>query len=133
VGSGRHLIALGLIAAIVLCAIGCGDDDDGDSGADTNGAAVAPAPEDAFRDFSTALEGQGMKVADLPKDELNGAETGLSISGSKSGTALLFSSEEKAKAYADEAKDKTTVVGTAVFQAPTQPDADFFADAYEGG
>ena len=28
--------------------------------------------------------------------------------------------------------DKTTTVGTVVFQAPTQADADFFAAAYEG-
>jgi hypothetical protein len=133
---GSRLIALLLIAAAALGASGCGGDDDSDSGDDTGAAAVAPAPDDAFKSFSTALEGQGMTVAELPADELDGAETGVSISGSKSGSGRLFSDEEKAKAYADDAAggdDKTKVVGTVVFTAPTQADADFFADAYEGG
>jgi hypothetical protein len=132
------MAALGLIAVVAICLGACGDDDEGDSsGADTSGVAVAPAPDDAFRDFSGALEAQGLVVTRLPSDALHGAETGREITGGKSGAALLFSTEDKAKAYAAEAEkagdDKTTVVATVVFKAPTQADADFFADAYEGG
>jgi hypothetical protein len=137
VGGRRQLVAVGLISFVVLCAGGCGGDDDSDSGTDTSGVAVAPAPDDAFRDLETALEAQGLTVTELPKDDLHGAETGRSISGSKSGTALLFSTEDKAKAYADQVAsggdEKTTVVGTAVFQAADQEDANYFAEAYEGG
>ena len=48
----------------------------------------------------------------------------------------LSATEAEAKKYADEVAkegDKTTIVGTVVLQAPTQDNADFFADAYEGG
>jgi hypothetical protein len=136
---GRHLTtALGLIAAVTICLGACGGEDESDSaGQDTSGAVAAPAPADAFRDFSGALEAQGLVVKSLPGDALHGAETGREVTGGKSGTAYLFSSEQKAKAYAagieTAGDDKTTVVGTAVFQAPTQADANFFADAYEGG
>lgn len=133
--AGRQLIALGLIAAAVFAGGACGDDDDSD--ANTGPAAVAPSPDDAFRGFSAAVEAEGMTVSDLPADELHGAEAGRRITGDKSGTALLFKTEGEAKDYADEVaqsgEDKTTTVGTVVFVAPTQADADFFADAYEGG
>jgi hypothetical protein len=129
------MIALGLIAAAVLCASACGDDDDSD--ADTSAPAVAPAPDEAFRGFSAAVEAQGLSVSDLPADELHGAEAGRRITGDKSGTALLFKTEGEAKDYADEVAqsgdDKTTTVGTVVFVASTQADADYFAEAYEGG
>jgi hypothetical protein len=130
---------LGLIVAVTLSLSGCGDDDEGDatSGGDTGGVAAAPAPSDAFRDFSTAVEGQGLQVSQLPAASRHGAEEGLEITGSKSGTALLFSTEKEAQDYADEVakggSDKTKTVGTVVFVAPTQDDVDFFADAYEGG
>jgi hypothetical protein len=129
------MIALGLIAAAVFCASACGDDDESDT--DTSAAAVAPSPDDAFRNFSAAVEAQGLVVSDLPADELHGAEAGRRITGSKSGTALLFKTEGEAKDYADKVAqsgdDKTVTVGTVLFVAPTQADADFFADAYEGG
>lgn len=129
------MIALGLIAAAMLCASGCGGDDDSDT--DTSPVAVAPSPSDAFRDFSDAVEAQGMDVSVLPSDELHGAEAGRRVTGSKSGTALLFKTGDEAKDYADQVAkgddDKTATVGTVVFVAPTQEDADFFADAYEGG
>jgi hypothetical protein len=129
------MIALGLIAAAVLCASACGDDDDSD--ADTSAAAVAPSPDEAFRGFSAAVEAEGMTVSDLPAEELHGAEAGRRITGDKSGTALLFKTEGEAKDYADKVAqsgdDKTVTVGTVLFVAPTQADADFFADAYEGG
>jgi hypothetical protein len=129
------MIALGLIAAAVLCASACGDDDDSD--ADTSVPAVAPSPDEAFRGFSAAVEAQGLSVSDLPADQLHGAEAGRRITGDKSGTALLFKTEGEAKDYADEVAqsgdDKTTTVGTVVFVASTQADADYFADAYEGG
>jgi hypothetical protein len=134
-----RLIVLGLIAAIAICVSGCGGDDDSDaaSGADTAGGADAPAPSNAFGGMSAGLEAQGFVVAQLPKESRHGAEDGVKITGSKSGTALLFSSEKQAQAYADDVASsgggKTKVVGTVVFVAPTQEDADFFADAYEGG
>ena len=131
------MVLFGLILALALSSSACGDDDGDASGTDRSEVAVAPDPTDAFRDLRAALEAQGLVVTAVPKDSLHGAETGVSIAGSKSGTALLFSTEDKAKHYADEVAasgdDKTTVVGTAVFQAPTQDDANFFADAYEGG
>jgi len=134
-----RLIVLGLIAAVAICVSGCGGDDDSDaaSGADTTEAADAPAPTKAFQGLSAALEAQGLVVSQLPKESRHGAEDGVKITGSKSGTGLEFSSEKQAQAYADEVASngdgKTTTVGTVVFVAPTQADADFFADAYEGG
>jgi hypothetical protein len=134
-----RLIVLGLIAAVAICVSGCGGDDDSDaaSGADTAEVADAPAPSKAFQGLSAALEAQGLVVSQLPKESRHGAEDGVKITGSKSGTGLEFSSEKQAQAYADEVASngdgKTTTVGTVVFVAPTQADADFFADAYEGG
>ena len=134
-----RLIVLGLIAAVAICVSGCGGDDDSDaaSGADTAEAADAPAPTKAYQGLSAALEAQGLVVSQLPKESRHGAEDGVKITGSKSGTGLEFSSEKQAQAYADEVASngdgKTTTVGTVVFVAPTQADADFFADAYEGG
>ena len=131
----RRIVALGLIAAALLCAGGCGDDDDSD--ADTSVPAVAPSPDDAFRDFSAAVEAEGLVVTNLPAGELEGAEAGRKVTGDKSGTALLFKTAGEAKDYADKVAqsgdDKTTTVGTVVFTAASQADADFFADAYEGG
>jgi hypothetical protein len=134
---GRHLmVALSFIAALTICLGACGGDDESDA-ADTTGVAAVPAPQDAFGEFTGALEGQGLVVSSIPGDALHGAQVGVRITGHKSGTALLFSTEEKAKAHSDAVEkasdDSTTVVGTAVFQAPTQADANFFADAYEGG
>jgi hypothetical protein len=134
-----RLILLGLIAAVAICVSGCGGDDDSDaaSGTDTAEVSAAPAPTDAFRDLSAALEAQGLVVSQLPKESRHGAEDGVKITGSKSGTGLLYSSEKQAQAYADvvasSGDGKTKTVGTVVFVAPTQADADFFADAYEGG
>jgi hypothetical protein len=133
-----RLIVLGLIAAIAICVSGCGgDDDDSASGADTTDAAAAPAPTNAFGGLSQALEAQGLVVAQLPKESRQGAEDGVKITGSKSGTGLLYSSEQEAKAQADEVEKggggKTSTVGTVIFVAPNQEDADYFADAYEGG
>jgi hypothetical protein len=133
VGAGRKLVALGLMAIAMLGAVACGDDDDSDS--DSSAPAVAPSPDEAFRGFSAALEAEGLVVSDLPKNELQGAEAGRQVTGDKSGTALLFKSEDEAKAYADgvSGDEKTNTVGTVVFTASTQEDADFFAEAYEGG
>ena len=130
VGARRQMIALGLIAAAVVCASGCGDDDESD--ADTSAVDVAVL----FVGTSSAVEAEGLVVSDLPADELHGAEAGRRITGSKSGTALLFKAGGEATDYADKVAqsgdDKTATVGTAVFVAPTQDDADFFADAYTG-
>jgi hypothetical protein len=134
-----RLIVLGLIAAVAICVSGCGGDDDSDaaSGTDTAEVSAAPAPTKAFQGLSAALEAQGLVVSQLPKESRHGAEDGVKITGSKSGTGLEFSSGKQAQAYADEVASngdgKTTTVGTVVFVAPTQADADFFADAYEGG
>jgi hypothetical protein len=133
-----HVIVLGVIAIMAMSLIACGDDDD-ESTTDAGGAggdAVAPPPSRAFRDLSTALEAQGLDVEQVPRTSLNGAEAGIDISGDKSGAARSFATEAEAREYADEVAkdgDKTTIVGAVVFRSPTQDDADFFADAYEGG
>jgi hypothetical protein len=132
----RYLLFLGLLAVVALCAGACGgDDDDGSTGSGSGSEAAAPPPSTAFNDLSTALEGQGLAVAPLPKASLDGAQAGVEISGEKRGSARSFASATKARTYADQVSaegDQTTIVGTVVFAAPTQKDADFFADAYEG-
>ena len=122
------LVVVAVIATLSLFAGACGDDDD-------SGGAVAPSPENAFGGLRTALEAEGMTVASLPKDQLSGAESGVEITGSRSGTGLLFGSEEEAEDYSDSKSGsaKTARVGTVVFTADSQADADFFASAYEGG
>jgi hypothetical protein len=134
----RSLLVLGLVAVLALSAGACGDDDDGSTGSGSGGGGGAPPPpppSTVFNDLTTALEGQGLVVGPLPKGSLDGAQTGVKISGEKDGTGRSFASATKAREYADrvEAGDgKTTIVGTVVFAAPTQKDADFFADAYQG-
>ena len=121
------------MAAMSLYA--CGDDDESTTASDAGGEAVAPPPESAFSGLSAALEAEGLVVAPLPKGSLHGAEVGVKISGDKRGSGRSFASETEARDYADEvakSSDKTTIVGTVVFQAATQEDADFFAGAYEG-
>jgi hypothetical protein len=135
----RGLIAVAVIATLSVAAGACGGDDDSSSSSSATGedAAVAPSPTNAFRDFRAAMEAQGMTVASLPEDQLQGAESGVKITGSKSGTGLLFGSQAKANNYAKfvskSGAAKTTAVGTVVFTSDTQADADFFASAYEGG
>lgn len=132
----RSLLVLGLVAVLAVSAGACGgDDDDGSTSSGSGGEAAAPPPSTAFNDLTTALEGQGLVVAPLPKGSLDGAQAGVKISGEKDGTGRSFASATKARDYADRVEaggDKTTIVGTVVFAAPTQKDADFFADAYEG-
>jgi hypothetical protein len=131
----RYLLILGLLTALALSAAACGDDEADSTSSGAGGEAVAPPPSTAFNDLTTALEGQGLVVAKLPKASLDGAEAGVEISGDKSGSARSFSSKAKASQYADQVSadgDQTTIVGTVVLEAPTQADADFFADAYEG-
>ena len=130
--TAARLIASILVAGSLLAA--CGDDDDATTSGD--GGAAVPAADTAFDGLKTALEGQGLTVANLPATSLNGAETGVDITGDKTGTARLFSSSAKADAYAKQAEktgDATTTVGTVVLQSASQEDTDFFADAYEGG
>jgi hypothetical protein len=129
---------LALLAVIALTLVACGDDDDESAnGAATSGTgeAVAPPPESAFDNLTTALEPEGMAVTRLRGTSLDGAEAGVSISGERSGSARSFAASGEAQDYADRVAmdgDKTTIVGTVVFQASTQEDADFFAAAYEG-
>jgi hypothetical protein len=130
------LVVVALIGTLSLSAGACGGDDDSSSSTtNDSGGAVAPSPANAFGDFRAAVEAQGMTVATLPADKLSGAESGVKITGSKSGTGLLFGSQAKAKKYSTSTSGtaKTAVVGTVVFTADTQADADFFANAYEGG
>ena len=104
------------------------------AGANPSGDPSAPAPDRAFQNFETAVVAQGLEADPLPKASLNGAESGVGISGANQGSARLFATQAEAKDYAAKAAnegDKTTIVGTVVFQADTQDDADFFADAYE--
>ena len=125
------------LTALVVCAFlaaGCGDDDETTTSGDA-GAAV-PAADTAFDGLKAALEGEGLAVANLPAASLNGAETGVAITGDKTGSARLFSSSAKAEAYAKQAEesgDAATTVGTVVVQSDSQEDTDFFAEAYEGG
>jgi hypothetical protein len=131
----NSLIVIGLIAAIAVSGGACGgDDDDGTAGADGSGQPAESSPDQPFRNLETALAPEGMEVAALPKESLNGAEAGVAITGSRQGSARLFATPAKAQDYADEVAtggDKTTVVGSLVFQAASQDDADFYADAYE--
>ena len=129
------IFVLSLVAVLAMSVGACGDDDDeAAAGADTSGDTGAPPRNRAFGNLETALEPQGIAVDPLPKASLNGAESGVGISGAKQGSARLFATQEKATNYAAEVAkegDKTTVVGLVVFQADSQGDADFFADAYE--
>jgi hypothetical protein len=135
------LILVAVIATMSLSAGGCGGDDDSASSSatttDDGGGAVAPSRANAFGNLRAALEAEGLTVATLPKDQLSGAESGVKITGSKSGTGLLFGSQAKANDYSEfvskSGTAKTVAVGTVVFTADTQADADFFASAYEGG
>jgi hypothetical protein len=132
----KVIIVLGLVAVLAMSVGACGDDDDDPAaGADASGdTAAAPPPDRAFRNFETAVAAQGLEADPLPEASLNGAESGVGITGDKQGSARLFATQAEAKDYAAEVAtegDKTTVVGTVVFQADTQDDADFFADAYE--
>ncbi len=126
-----------LLAVMALTLVACGDDDDESAnGAANSGTAeaVAPPPESAFNNLTTALEPEGFVVTRLRGNSLDGAEAGVSISGDRSGSARSFATSAEAQDYAHKVAiggDKTTIVGTVVFQAGTQEDADFFADAYE--
>jgi hypothetical protein len=133
VSTAARVIASILVAGSLLAA--CGDDDEATSGDEV--PAVAPAADTAFDGLKTGLEAEGLMVADLPAASLsNGAETGVNITGDRTGTARLFPSQAEADAYAQQAEqsgDATTTVGTVVFQSDSQEDADFFAATYEGG
>jgi hypothetical protein len=126
-----------LLALMALTVVACGDDDDEsmNGGAPSGTAeAVAPPPESAFDNLTTALEPEGFVVTRLRGNSLDGAEAGVSISGERRGSARSFATSAEAQDYAAKVAmdgDKTTIVGTVVFQAGTQDDADFFADAYE--
>ena len=126
---------LGLIGAVALSGGACGGDDgDATVGADVSDEPAASSSNHPFRNLATALAAQDMEVAALPKESLNGAEAGVAITGARQGSARLFAAPAKAHDYADEVAkggDKTTVVGSLVFQAPNQDDADLYADAYE--
>jgi hypothetical protein len=131
----KVIIVLGLVAVLAMSVGACGDDDDNPAaGADASSDPGAPPPHRAFQNFEAAVAAQGLEADPLPKASLNGAESGVGITGDKQGSARLFATQAEAKDYAaNVAKegDKTTIVGTVVFQADTQADADFFADAYE--
>jgi hypothetical protein len=131
----KVIFVLSLVAVLAMSVGACGDDDDdAAAGADASADAGAPPPDRAFRNLETALAPQGLEVDPLPKGSLNRAESGVGITGAKQGSARLFATQGEAKNYAAEVAkegDKTTVVGTVVFQADSQSDADFFADAYE--
>ena len=136
-----RLLIFGLVAVMAVCFSACGDDDDpsasGQDDSSATGQAEAPPATRAFGGLRQALEAQGLVVTELPKSSLDGAEEGVAISGAKTGSARVFSTEAEAKAYAGRASEqggaKTVVVGTVVLQSTTQGNAQFFADAYEGG
>jgi hypothetical protein len=132
----RHILILGLVAVTAMSIGACGGDDDADTRAsEGSGEAAAPPPSASFNGLSAALEAQGLVVAALPKESLDGAEAGVKITGDKAGSARSFAAKTKASDYAGEVAksgQKTTIVGAVVFQADTKKDADFFANAYEG-
>ena len=129
------IIILGLLAAMAISVGACGgDDDDATSGSDAGGETAEAPPEDAFRGLATALGDENIEVTPLPEASMNGAVAGVGITGAKQGSARLFTTAAKAQDYADEVTNngtKTKVLGALVFQAASQDDADFFADAYE--
>jgi hypothetical protein len=129
------LVILSLIAAMAMSIGACGgDDDESTTGADAGGETAAPPPDDAFRGLATTLGDESIEVTPLPETSLKGAESGVGITGAKQGSARLFATTAEAQDYADEVTKngtKTTVLGALVFQAASQDDADFFADAYE--
>jgi hypothetical protein len=127
------ILCLAVVMAVSVGACG-GDDDEATVGADSSGEASGAQPDSAFQSLATALEPQGLSVNPLPKASLKGAESGVSITGSKEGSARLFATTAEAQKYADGVEkdgNKTTVQGALVFEAATQADAAFFADAYE--
>ena len=132
----RYIVILSFFAFTAMSTGACGgEDDDNPPASDPGVEAVAPPPDTAFDGLSTALEGEGLVVAPLPKGSLEGAEVGVNITGDKAGSARSFPNETKARDYAAQVTksgDKTKIVGTVVLQAATQEDVDFFADAYEG-
>ncbi len=122
-------VVLGVVSVVTFAA--CGSDETTTG----SGPVAAPAPGTAFDAVTASLEGQGLAVSKLRASSLEGAETGISVSGDHSGSAFLFKSQQEADAYAKRAAkagDSTKVVGTVVFQADSQADADFLADAYDG-
>jgi hypothetical protein len=131
----KVIIVLGLVAVLAMSVGACGDDDDNPAaGADASSDPGAPPPDRAFQNFEAAVAAQGLEADPLPKASLNGAESGVGITGDKQGSARLFATQAEAKDYAAKVAkegDKTTIVGTVVFQADTQANAEFFADAYE--
>ena len=127
------IIILGLIAAMAISVGACGGDDD-TTGAEAGGETAAAPPEDAFRGLATTLGDENIEVTALPEASLDGAESGVAITGAKQGSARLFGTKAEAQDYADKVTKngtKTKVLGALVFQAASQDDADFFADAYE--
>ncbi len=111
----------------------CGGNDD-TTGAQAGGETAEAPPEDAFRGLATTLGDENIEVTALPEASLDGAESGVAITGAKQGSARLFGTKAEAQDYADKVTNngtKTTVLGALVFQAASQADADFFADAYE--
>ena len=129
------IFVLGLVAVLAMSVGACGDDDDeAAAGADTSGDTGTPPVDRAFRNLDTALAAQGLEVDPLPKASLNGAESGVAITGDKPGSGRLFATQAEAKNYAAQVAkegDKTSVVQTVVFQADSQDNADLFADAYQ--
>jgi hypothetical protein len=129
------MLALCLVTVMAMSVGACGgDDDEATVGADSSGESSAAPPDSAFQGLATALEPEGLSVNPLPEASLKGAESGVAITGSKEGSARLFASQADAQDYADQVAksgDKTKVEGSLVFQAASEDDAVFFADAYE--
>ena len=129
------MLVLGVFAVMAMSVGACGDSDDETSvGADSSGETSGVPPGSPFESLATALEPTGLTVTPLPEASLKGAESGVAITGAKEGSARLFATDAEAQKYADEvAQDgnKTSVEGKLVFEAATEADAAFFADAYE--
>ena len=127
----RRTVTLAVVALLVMSMSACGDDDE----SNTDGGEVAPPPARAFGDLAIALEGSGLVVTPLPRASLDGAEgRGHHHRREVRQRAVLRHRDEGAQEYADEVEksgEKTTILETVVFQAASEEDADFFANAYE--
>lgn len=127
---------VGVVLALAIGAAGCGGDDETSSAGGSAGASAGQQVDPQLADLAESLEGEGLDVAPLPTSSLDGAKAGVEISGSQSGTARIFSSKAEAQAYAEkvakQSDQKTNVVVYAVFEGPTQQEADAFAHTYEG-
>ena len=133
-GAGQRIVVVALVAALALCAGACGDDRRR-LGPGRRRRRRRAGPEQGVQRPVGRAGGPGPHRRGAEGGRAEGVR-GVKV-GSKSGTARLFSTQAKAKAYADEVAkagdEKTATVGTVVVEAPTKDDVNYIVYAYEGG